>query len=137
MPEQQKKNSQEQIRALREKLRVFIEDLRYMYEQYKNAPDLQVEQAYLGSWFPRRIETFEKWEDRLAQAMEDAEYRTSERFYSALQAYGSLGRALEADTRWSERDEPFQAKADEMIRLSREIRKRLRERQDSNDQQSA
>ena len=130
MPEQQQQGNLEgQIRALRKKLRAAKNDLRAMYEQYKGDPDLQVELSFLEYWFPKRIETFEKWENRLSQAMENQEYRRSDRFYSALQAYDSLGRALDADTRWSEHDKPFHIKVGEMIDLSEQIRSQLRDEQ--------
>lgn len=129
----EQQTAEEQIRALREKLSAFTGDLRYMHEQYKDDLDLQIELAFLAHWFPDRIETFERWKDKLKKAIEDLNYRTSGQFFAALDAYDSLGRALEADTTWSERDKPFHVKAGEMIDLSEEIRKTLHERQDSSE----
>ena len=132
MPQEQQ-TAEKQIRALREKLHAFLDDLRYMHKQYKDAPDLQVELSFLAHWFPNRIETFEQWDGKLGRAIKDLDYRKSEYFFAALDTYDSLGRALEADTRWSERDKSFHVKAGEMIDLSEEIRKTLREQQDSSE----
>ena len=129
--QQQQENLEEQIRALREKLRAAIDDLRHMHEQYKNNPDLQVELPFLEHWFPKRISTFEDWADDVQRALNDWQYKTSSEFGHLLDQFRSLGQALDADTTWSERDESLHIKSGEMISLSKEIRSRL------NDGQSA
>ena len=130
--QQQQENLEEKIRALREKLRAFIADLRRLHEQYKDNPDLQIEQPYLDNWFPNRIREFEEWEREANRALEDEEFRRSEYFFSALNEYDSLGHALDADLESvdAKRGENVFVLSGEMIRLSRELRKRLQERHD-------
>ena len=123
--QQQQENLEEQIRALREKLRAAIDDLRHMHEQYKSNSDLQVELPFLEHWFPKRISTFEDWAGKIRRALNDEDFRKSSSFEHFLGGFRSLGRALDADTQWSERDTPLHIKSGEMSNLARKIRKQI------------
>lgn len=125
MPEQQREDLGKQIRVLREKLSAFIDDLRAMQKQYKNDSALQIEEPHLSKWFPHRISAFEDWKDKIQRALDDKQFRRSSSFDHTLGEFYSLGQALDANTEWSEYDEPMRTKSGEMIELSSKIRSRL------------